>query len=63
MTDWTKDQLGEFVRWNEPPYYVGGLLTLILPGEDLISHTELSKRRGEYLKLCWREIRRRRANR
>ena len=65
MTDsnWTKDSSGNYIRWNEPPHYVNGLLTLVLPGEDLISHTELSKRRSEYMKLCRREMRRRRANR
>ena len=63
MADWTKDSSGEFVKWNEPPHYVSGLLTLTLPGEDIVSHAELRKRRGEDLKLRWREIRRRRAER
>lgn len=60
---WTKDSSGNYVRWNEPPHYVDGPLTLVLPGEDLVSHAELQKRSDEYMKLRWREIRKRRANR
>jgi len=60
---WTKDSSGNYVRWNEPPHYVDGPLTLTLPGEDVVSHAELRKRRGEYMKLCWREIRKRHADR
>ncbi len=62
-TNWTRNADGEFVRWNEPPHYVDGLLTLTLPGEDIVSHAELSKRRGEYVKLCWHDIHKRRAAR
>ena len=62
-TNWTMDADGEFVRWNKPPHYVDGFLNLTLPGEDIVSHAELRKRRGEYMRLCWREIRKRRADR
>lgn len=56
-TNWTRDAGGEFVRWNEPPYYVGGILNLLLPGEDRPSDDELRKRRSEYLKLQRRAMR------
>lgn len=57
MTDWTKDADGRFVRWNESPHYIGGVLNLLLPGESRLSIDELDKRRHEYMKLRWREIR------
>ena len=55
--DWTKDADGEFVRWNEAPHYVDGLLNLVLPGERDLQPAELRKRRHEYLKLRWRDMR------
>lgn len=56
MSDWTTDQDGGFVRWNEPPYFVNGRLTLLLEGEDRVDVDELSKRRHEYMKLERRRI-------
>lgn len=63
MTDWTKDSSGNYVRWHRAPHYVNGVLTFVLPGEDLVSHAELQKRSDKYMKLRWREIHKRRVNR
>ena len=56
MTDWTKDADGEYIRWNRPPHYVNGVLNLLLPGEERVSMGEISKRRGEYMKLARRDL-------
>lgn len=48
-TNWTRDADGKPIIWIRPPYYVNGVLNLVLPGEDMVSINELAKRRNEYL--------------
>ena len=56
MNDWTKDENGEYVRWNQPPHYVNGLLNLNLPSDEgELSPAEFRKRLGEYMKLSQRD--------
>ena len=57
MAEWTKDADGNYIRWDEPPHYVDGILNLLLPGENHLTVNELRKRRTEYLKLRWRDMR------
>lgn len=57
MTDWTRDENGGFVDWTKPPFYVNGILTLLLPGEAHADPDTLSKRRHEYMKLQRRRLR------
>lgn len=58
MKPWTTHN-DEYVKWNEPPYKIGGMLFLVLDGEDptRLNDQVLSKRRGEYMKLERRRIR------
>lgn len=57
-SDWTRDQDGNFVDWTKPPYYVGGVLNLLLPGEDAgkMPRETWCKRNEEYMKLCKRRM-------
>lgn len=48
---WTRDDDGNPIDWTQPPYKVGGVLNLILPGEDHRDsgmESEISKRLFEY---------------
>ncbi len=54
--DWTRDQAGKHVDWTKRPYYVKGVLNVVLPHERELSHEEISKRIGEYMKLTWRQL-------
>ena len=56
MSDWTRDEGGEFIDWTQPPYYVSGILNLVLPGERNVHPDILSKRRVEYVKLQKRRL-------
>ncbi len=57
-SDWTRDAAGEFVDWTKPPHYVGGVLDLVLPGEerDRMPRSEFVKRTDEYMKLTKRTM-------
>lgn len=57
-SDWTRDADGNFVDWTKPPYYVGGVLNLRLPGEDAgkMPRGTWSKRNQEYMKLRKRSM-------
>lgn len=54
VTNWTRDENGEFVDWTKPPYCKNGLLDLRLKNEEYISQDTHSKRVGEYMKLMKR---------
>lgn len=55
---WTKDAQGNFVNWLNPPHYVGGVLDLVLPGEERgrMPRAVFRKRSEEYMKLRKREM-------
>lgn len=57
-TDWTRDADGAFIDWTKPPYYVGGVLNLLLPGEDAgkMPRETWQKRNAEYMKLTKRRM-------
>ena len=57
-SDWTRDQDGNFVDWTKPPHYVGGVLDLVLPGEDRgrMPRDTFLKRNQEYMKLRRRSM-------
>lgn len=56
MSNWTRDKDGNYIDWTMPPYYVNGVLTLILPGERDVDPDVLAKRRVEYMKLQRRRL-------
>lgn len=58
VSDWTRDADGNYVDWTKPPHYVGGVLDLVLPGEerDRMPRAEFTKRREEYLRLRKRQM-------
>jgi hypothetical protein len=60
-SDWTRNADGSFVRWDQPPHYVGGVLNLRLPGEDAgkMARETWSKRNREYLLLRKRSMKKR----
>ncbi len=58
LENWTRDQYGEYVRWNESPYRQStGELCLFLPGErpDDVDQAEHMKRIHEYYLLVKRD--------
>ena len=55
---WTRDAQGNKVRWNRPPYYVRGVVNLVLPGEQLVNMATLSQRRAEFMKLQREDLQR-----
>lgn len=58
MSDWTRDEHGNYVDWTKEPYRVGSQLYLVLDGEvpDRIPAEIRIKRIGEYYKLMRREM-------
>ena len=60
--DWTRDAKGKYIDWTQPPYYVNGVLNVLLPDERDISSETISKRITEYSKLTRRSLARRNKN-
>ena len=60
MTNWTRDADGNYVDWLRPPYRVGSILRLVLPGEDPGKLTSATRQQRiiEYYKLVRRDFRR-----
>src|SRR5882672_2382604 len=56
--DWTRSADGKYVDWTKPPYYVGGVLRLVLEGEDpeLVAGAVAQKRIHEYYRLRWQAM-------
>lgn len=46
------------MNWTEPPYYVNGVLKLVLEGEDpsLIAGAIAQKRISEFYRLRWQQM-------
>ena len=60
--DWTRDQDGKYVDWTKRPYYRNGILNVRLAHERELSHDEITRRLGEYMKLTKRAMSRRNKN-
>lgn len=56
--DWTRDAADNYVDWTRPPYRQGGLLVLLLEGEDpaRLSPEIFTQRIREYSLLVHREL-------
>ena len=59
MSSWTRDATGDYVDWTQLPYRQGGLLILLLEGEDpaRLSPEIFTQRIQEYTRLVRRELR------
>lgn len=57
-SDWTRDAAGEFVDWTKAPYQVGGVVRLVLEGEDpdRIPSNVRDRRMREFYLLTWRRM-------
>jgi len=60
--DWTRDADGNYVDWRKPPYYVNGVLNVMMEHEEFISSPDISKRITEYMQLTRRAMSRRKEN-
>ena len=56
--DWTRDANGDFVDWTAPPYQDGGVVSLVLEGEDpaRIHPAVWDRRIREFYLLTWRRM-------
>lgn len=57
LGEWSKDKNGSAVDWTAPPYFVRGVLCVLLEGETAIAVSVEGKRMGEYFALVRGHVR------